>query len=230
MKSSCIEEAVGLRLVDRHRIVDAFFSRYPGCGREPFGLGRAIADFVHWQADSGRLADTHGSDWWKAVNGSLVLDLLRAQDALEELAAEASAERPDAVVDPASEGWRAYARQALNEPSDGLQESFWSAHQQSVHRALADAWPLYDREPRFEREFIGVAMEIVDLAAFRLQPTDSATLGRLTYDFYPHAYPAAEPCSQELRTLRDAPLRAHSGPTVGLYSTIWSPAQVSVVA
>lgn len=205
MSETRVEEAVGLGVTARLRIIRAFFIRFPGPGTPP-GLGRALIDFVEWLAASGRLDDVAGSPWWKALNGCLILDLADAMDDVD---------------DPANT-WCRYVRRQPSADAQELQDRLWHAHQVSLHRAIPACWDLFTAETEHERAFIEAAMEIVDLAALHSQPTDTDLLAESTRRLYPDHYPLTAPFGDELARVRHAALEAHTGPAVGLYSDIWA--------
>lgn len=213
-----IEAAVGLGAALRSRVIRAFFLRFPGPDRPP-GLGRALIDFVDWLLDSGRLDDSAGSPWWKALNGCLILDLADAVDA-------GDADHFDHFDGSGGDGaraWLAYGGHSAEPGSAGLQDRLWHAHQVSLHRAIPACWDLLEAETEYEQAFIETAMEIVDLAALRSQPTDTAALAESTRRLYPGHYPLTAPYDDDLARVRRASLRAHTGPRVGLHSAIWTP-------
>jgi len=211
MDEARVAAAIALTSADRSTMIRSFFEWHPGADRPP-GLGRALIDFVDWLTASGRLHDSHGSDWWKALNGSLILDLGAVMDA----------EPCEGEAGPGVSAWREYA--ALGPAPDvrALQAALWRAHQVSLHDAMPATWGLLDAEPEHERDFIEVAMEIVDLAALHRQRTDTAGLAESTRRLYPDHYPLTAPYGDDLAQVRAASLRAHSGPVVGLSSEIWT--------
>lgn len=183
---SRLERAVSLPCAERLRIVDEFFAAHPGTLKGAPGLGRAVVDFVVWLIESGRLADEGGSPWWRALNGSLVLDLAG-----------------DTPGTPGVEAWRRYSRSSSTPdgPREDLQALLWTAHQVSLHTVLPHCDDLLDEEQDQEEAFIRVAMRVVDLSAEHNQRTDTPTLGDTTRRVYPDHYPLTAPCNGELHTL-----------------------------
>ncbi|MCC7078575.1 MAG: hypothetical protein IT198_15760 [Acidimicrobiia bacterium] len=199
--------ACDLPHAERLEILGRFFSAHPGTPGGPPGLGAAALDFVAWLGQSGRLDDSCGSPWWRTLNGALVLDLA---DALVGIGSGTG-----------SAAWLDYAAAAGPAGTDHAQTIFWQAHQTSLHAVIPSAHDLLAAEPVHERDFIACAIEIVDLAALRGQPTDTEALGLLTERLYPRHYPLAEPLSADLCRLRLAASKRHAGPRVGLGSEIW---------
>jgi hypothetical protein len=190
------ETAVDLPAASRLTTAARFFRAHSGDGDGPFGLGRAIVDFVAWELRSGRLADTGGSRWWRAVNGCMMLDLRAATAALE----NADTDAGGAAM------WLAYATAARADAQGAL----WRAHQASLVHGLAVAAPLLAAEHPAEREFAGIAIQfVVDAAAMSI-PTGQDALARLTERFYPGHYPATDTDVSALRGLL-LRTRAHSG-------------------
>jgi len=164
-----------LLTVDKRReIVEIFFLSHPGPGRRGLGLGRAIADFVEWEASSGRLDEASGSAWWRAVNESFVLDLR----------ATLAATRPKGERRAASAAWAAYMT-ATHDP----QQALWAAHQVSLTSAVQAAAPLLEREPGEERAFAEIVLAVVARSAAEGVPTDTTDLARSTRRLYPPCYP-----------------------------------------
>jgi hypothetical protein len=202
------EAAVDLPTASRLTTPARFFRAHPGDRDGPFGLGRAIVDFVAWELRSGRLADTGGSRWWRAVNGCMTLDLRAATATLERADTDADTDA-DADADRAAGGvamWRAYAAATRADAQDAL----WRAHQASLVHGLAVAAPLLAAEHPAEREFAGIAIQFVVDAAAVSVPTGRDALARLTKRFYPAHYPATDADVSALRGLL-LRTRAHSG-------------------
>ena len=167
---------------ERREIVELFFLSHPGQGRVGLGLGRAMADFVEWQASSGRLDEASGSAWWRAVNASFVLDLRTA------LAAD-----PDGVASAATTAWSAYMT-ATGDP----QRALWTAHQVSLTSAVHAAARLLEREPAEERLFAQIVLAVVARSAAEGVPTDTTDLARSTRRLYPTRYPISALQLEEL--------------------------------
>lgn len=183
---SRLERAASLPCAERLPIVDEFFAAHPGRSDGPPGLGRAVLDFVMWLIESGRLADEGGSSWWRALNGSLVLDLAG-----------------DTPGTPGVDAWCRYSCSASTPdgPREDLQVLLWTAHQVSLHTVLPHCDHLLAEEPEHEAAFIRVAMRVVDLSAAHNQRTDTPTLGDTTRRVYPDHYPLAAPFNGELHAL-----------------------------
>jgi len=172
-----------LTIDERREIVEVFFLSHPGSGRHGLGLGRAVADFVEWEASSGRLDEARGSPWWRAVNESFVLDLRAALAASD----------PAGVRPEASAAWAAYTT-ATHDP----QQALWTAHQVSLTSAVEAAAPVLEREPVEERAFAGIVLALVARAAAENSPTDTTDLARSTRRLYPPYYPISPPQLQQL--------------------------------
>lgn len=205
-----LERAISLSPGDRMGIAGRFFERHPGLvGRGP-GLGRAILDFQAWEIASGRISPEGGSDWWRAVNGFMVLDIGAAADG-------------NAIETAAVKAWRAY-REASGE---GVQQLLWEAHQRSLHAGLRASRELLEREGTAEREFAGIVIDVVDRTALANATTDSDDLRNLTDRYYPAAYPTLDGQLAPLQRLRvrsaERLCTADGSPfeNVGMSSTRW---------
>lgn len=227
-------QSLGLTATERREAVAGFFAAAPVIS----DMGRAVADFVDWQIRSGRIGeDGGGSPWWRAVNGSLVLDLIDATAALSrpdpsatvaptEAPVEASDahtsrragdgdEGPGSADAPAATGAEAsgpaakWVEWARCDPADRarVQALLWEAHQASLHAALARAEPLLADEPPDERWFALTAVAMVEHAAATGQATDTDLLDRMTRRHYPDHYPATPADRAEL----GAAVAAHTG-------------------
>jgi hypothetical protein len=189
--------------------VEAFFAAHPHSGATPFGLGQAILDFQRWEVASGRIADAGGSDWWRGVNGMMVLDI------------EAAAGH-QGPLSPAIHAWREYL--TTGEP----QLALWEAHQRSLHAGVRACASLLDAEPLAERQFAAIVIDVVDRTALSGSATDNDGLARMTERFYPRLYPIDPdglPALEEMRTKTAARLLDAGGEpfaNVGLDSTRWS--------
>jgi hypothetical protein len=148
-----------------------------------YGFGQGVVDFITWEIASGRLDAQHGSPWWRAVNGCMVLDLLAAQSRTHE--------------DPVAESWREYMRftgSRLRRMRNGYmqraQRLFWQAHQRSLHRAVDACHDLLRHERASERDFIDrVVLHNVDYAAVSSDVTYLDAIGIFTFAVYPLRYP-----------------------------------------
>ncbi len=186
-----------LPAVARIAIARRFFVQHPH-GPAPFGLGRAVVDFVDWELRSGRLADD-GSEWWRCVNGVMMLDLRDAAHTIEHGLA------PRGAV----AAWVAYASGDV----PGAQGRLWEAHQMSLAAGLRDAGPLLALEPAAERELAAIVVAVVEGVAADRSSTSTADLAALTARRYPAHYPAREDDVDVLRT-ELAPLLASPQPSV----------------
>jgi hypothetical protein len=163
-----------LSVDERREIVEVFFLAHPGPGQRGLGLGRAVADFVEWEASSGRLDEPGGSPWWRAVNESFVLDLRAASAGAAATAATAEA----------SAAWNAY----LTAGADA-QRALWTAHQVSLTGAVQAAAPLLGGELPAEQAFAEIVLAVVARTAADCVPTDTTALARSTRRLYPAGYP-----------------------------------------
>ena len=203
-----LRAAIALTPAERRTIVEGFFALHPGPGEGRFGLGRALLDFQAWEITSGRIADDGGSDWWRGVNGLMVLDIAAAS--------EGAKEREGARA------WRLYAG------ADGdAQRAVWEAHQRSLHTALHVCRGLLERETAAEQEFAGIVIDVVDRTALAGTATDTPGLALLTSRFYPASYPISPEALPALRAMRERTadrLRDPEGTTfanVGMHASRW---------
>lgn len=180
--------ASGCSVALRRAVLEAYFARRPGRSLDPPGLGRALIEFTEWQIDSGRISDGGGSPWWSAVNGRLVGDLASAAGG-------------------ASGPWTAY-ESAERGAVEVAQRALWAAHQDSIASGSRSALALLDAEPVREREFIGVALAVVEFAAGVNLDTAGGGLGRSTRRSYPTSYPCTE---EDLVRVRDLVPRVPTG-------------------
>jgi RHS repeat-associated protein len=190
--ASNVSEENEISVPDRRDIVEDFFEKYGcngGCTGNDLGLGNALRDFMRWEDQSGRLS---GSEWWRIVNGRLILDIAAAMGYL-------SGDR--ARVTKRAMLWVQYAQAAVsNSPS--AQDLFWRAHQVSLHSGVRDARPYFAQEDPSERGVIHAAILNVDIAALRGLPsfgTAATMLGVGTAAAYPSTYPATEGASRVMR-------------------------------
>jgi hypothetical protein len=165
--------------------MESHFARWPGTDSHPLGLGRALVDFQDWEISSGRLSDDGGSPWWSAVNGRLISDL---EDAA------AGARGP----------WADYMSCDGSDP-EAAQAALWHAHQHSINAGALAAAGLLESEPDVEREFAGIALAVVDMAAGLGHRTSSGALGRQTRGLYPRAYPSTEADLARIRAVLAEP-------------------------
>ncbi len=204
-----LAEAVAVTPAARMEAVESFFAAHPRSSEGPFGLGRAILDFQAWEVASGRIsASGGGSDWWRAVNGMMVLDIA---------AASHGAARPS----PAIRAWLDYA--TASEPQGAL----WEAHQRSLHAGIRACARLLGAEPPAERQFAAIVIDVVDRTALSGAATDNDGLARMTERFYPRQYPIDPgelPALEAMRAKTAARLvDGTRGPLldVGIDSTRW---------
>lgn len=167
----------------RAAIVRRFFAKYPH-GTAPLGLGRAVVDFVDWELHSGRL-DDDGPEWWRCVNGVMMLDLRDAARTIEH----------GLSVRGAGAAWVSYACGDI----PGAQARLWDAHQVSLAAGLRHAGSLLEAEPAAEREFAAIVVAVVERVAADRSPTGTADLAAFTARRYPTHYPASD---RDVATLR----------------------------
>lgn len=172
-----------LTVDERRAIVEVFFLAYPGPGRCGLGLGRAIADFVEWEASSGRLDEASGSAWWRAVNESFVLGLRTAFGAAHPPGARCSV----------TAAWTTYMT-----ATQDAQRALWNAHQVSLTQAVRVAGPLLRCENAAERGFAEVVLAVVARSAAGNMPTDTTDLARSVSRLYPLSYPISPLQLEEL--------------------------------
>ncbi len=177
-----LDEALRPGVAQRVGTFDRFFRSHPGHGRGALGLGTALADFLAWEVDSGRVADRGGSPWWKAVNGLLVLHVAIADLGPRRVGGPGAVEAGSASAVAA---WREY----VAAPPAEQQAALWRAHAASIALAVDAAVPLLADEDASEREFAAVVLRVLDGATRRLAPTDSPLLGDAVRRDYPAAYP-----------------------------------------
>ncbi|MHB8245591.1 MAG: hypothetical protein ACYDGN_09610 [Acidimicrobiales bacterium] len=197
-----------LTIEERREVIELFFLAHPGPGRRGLGLGRAIADFVEWEASSGRLDDHGGSSWWRAVNESFVLDLRAMLPPARPPARLLPTGCPSGgapVLGMAQAAWATYMT-----ATDDAQRALWSAHQVSLLGAVEAAFPLLACEPAEEQTFVGIVLGVVARTAAECSPTYTTDLARSTRRLYPSGYPISE---VELERLASRLSRKGSGAT-----------------
>lgn len=193
---------------ERRRVVEDFFAAHSRPPAGPFGLGQAILDFQAWEVSSGRIAAAGGSDWWRGVNGVMVLDI-------------AAAIRGDATASPAVAAWLDYAT------APDPQAALWEAHQRSLHAGVRVCAGLLAHETDAEREFAATVVDLVDRTALAGTPTGDDGLARMTERFYPQRYPIQPEALAALELMREKTasrlLDADGQPfaNVGVDSTRW---------
>lgn len=203
--------AIALTPAGRMETAAAFFTAHPGSPNGPHGLGQAILDFQAWEISSGRIGNAAGSDWWRAVNGMMVLDM-----------AVAGAD-DDGTPSPAIAAWRRFA----TSPASDAQSALWEAHQRSLHAGIRAAAGLLSSEAQPERQFAAIVVDVVDRTAIAGTPTDNDGLARMTERFYPAHYPALStdlPALEAMRAKTAARLTGDTGQVlvdVGLDSNRW---------
>jgi hypothetical protein len=189
--------AINLSADDRRDIVAAFFSAYPGRPTDPWytrlangiapgdsaweatGFGLGIWQFTDWQIDSERLPTPRSEyDWWRAVNGAIVLDLAAAQRSLD---------RRAGANDPAVAAWIDYAELSRDPRADepAVQAAWWRAHHVSLHSAIDDAWDLFAEMPELERRLAAQVIENADVAARLELRSGDGSLGVFVDLLYP---------------------------------------------
>lgn len=121
--------------------------------------------FTLWEIQSGRIVgDTDGSDWWRAVNGSMMIDILRADRLLRREGGSARSS------DPRVQAWIDYHHSPSGTSS--AQEALWRAHQRSLHWAIDCYDNLLGQEEGAEQQFISTVVENVDLSSIIGFPSD----------------------------------------------------------
>lgn len=196
--------------------------RLPGAG---IGMGSDLLQFQQWLDRSGRLAPAGGSGWWKAIDGSMLLDMDAAARML--VARRTQANSPDAAV----QGWLEFARTGTGPtvPRTERQRMLWTAHQRSIHAGIAANRDIFATESRRERVFIANTMKSLDTVALANWPTDrtlraDAWFGAYLRTAFPWSYPAtpARVAVSELRADRPPFSLGFGHPdNIGLASTRW---------
>ncbi|OAV98542.1 hypothetical protein PTTG_25584 [Puccinia triticina 1-1 BBBD Race 1] len=147
-----------------------------------------IVEFIQFLVCSGRIAEQGGSQWWRGVNGLLILDLIDAEEAL------GSSTLTVASTSPAVQHWVNYSIYWQQTPIPNLfkaQRLWWKAHQTSLHYGIHAFPELLLLEPRIEINFITcVCVPNVDLTALLNIPTSLKLIKIYTIIAYPHHYPA----------------------------------------
>jgi hypothetical protein len=223
-----LAEALALSPVQRLEQSMRFFDWHSGMPMNMpmgYGFGQGIIDFITWEAASGRLDPVHGSPWWRAVNGAMVLDLMEAREHFS---------RDEPTGDHVIDAWRSYGRfvaswrqRARRGYVRRAQALFWEAHQRSLHRAVDCAAELFSQESATEQEFIDtIALHNVDHAALSNDVSYLDTIALYTLYVYPARYPATQTDLERARALRieKIPMSACYGnafENVGRCSTRW---------
>ncbi len=182
LDGALLDGALRPSVTQRVGTFDRFFHSYPGHGRGALGLGTALADFLAWEVDSGRVADRGGSRWWMAVNGLLVLHVALAGLGPRRVGDLGPVE---ARSMSAVSAWRWY----VAAPPAAQQAALWRAHAASIALAVDAAAPLLAEEPPSEQELAAVVLRVLDGATRRLAPTDTPALGDAVRRDYPATYP-----------------------------------------
>lgn len=189
------------------------------------GMGRNVDQFEQWLERSGRLDPSRGSAWWKAVDGSMLLDMNAAARLIGMNGAAARSN------DAAIQGWVEYARAAgvRTLPRSERQQLLWRAHQSSIHSAIRANADLLAAEPAGERRFVANTIRSLDTVALANWPTDRRFRADLVFGAYlgiafPRSYPAsaARVALSELRADRPPFSIGFGRPDdIGLGSTRW---------
>ncbi len=200
--------ALRLSVAERRDVFTTFFAHHPGSARTGPGLGRALVDFLAWEIDSGRVADSGGSAWWKAVNGMMVLDIAAAGTKPEPIGRPAwpGVLGGSTLAGAGHDQRAAWMRYAAAE-TDAQQAELWRAHAASMVRAVDLAAPLLGAESDAERSFVAVVLRVLDGATRRCVATDSPDLGDQVRHRYPDGYPIS---TDELAALAPASTTAPS--------------------
>ena len=245
-----LEKAMSLTEAARRRITERFFGRFPGVdnsgiadfvtrnlpwasasGNDGLGFGQGVRDFTVWEIASGRLDLVTGSAWWRAVNGSMMLDMQDALAVIDRYGIDA-AYRSLADASPSVRAWVAYATGADGDLSnEALQRVFWTAHQRSLHAGITAASSLLASESANEQAFIGLVVENVDTAALTMSPSDNALIGGYINYRYPSTYPVSDRALDRAESLTFQGLLLGTNPyqvflndwdqNIGLRSTRW---------
>jgi len=162
------DEAIALSVEDRQAAMRSFVGRneavsaYENATPHVSGL----MAFTQWEVDSGRLSNTGGSAWWRAVNGGMMLDIRAAGKLIRSngLSARSS--------DPNIQAWIDYQVSARSGGQATTQRALWRAHQLSLHRGVDCFDDLLAREEGSEQEFIKHVVENVDITALLNFPSD----------------------------------------------------------
>ncbi len=212
-KPLTIKSAVELTASERKSTFQSFFFTYGIDKSTELGYGLALMQFMLWEIDSTRITDDlqRGSDWFKAVNGFMVLDLeivrlfldnnltlesishlYKNKELLSIDVAALSQSRNVSSYSPIPElkhpfvKWLIYT--ASNE--NNAQINLWNAHQASMHNAVEICAELKTKEALEEIEFIRIVLSLLEINAKRLTPTNTEYLGKQAKTFYPNFYPA----------------------------------------
>ncbi|PLW21362.1 hypothetical protein PCANC_02496 [Puccinia coronata f. sp. avenae] len=151
-------------------------------------LTSGIVEFIEYLVCSGRLDEQGGSQWWRGVNGLLILDLMDAEEALR------PSTQTVACIPPAVQHWMNYALYWQQTSFPNLfkaQRLWWKAHQTSLHHGIHTFRELLLIEPRMEINFITyICVPNVDLTAILTIPTNLKLIKLYTIIAYPHHYPS----------------------------------------
>ena len=143
-----------------------------------------VYDFTAWEAQSGRLDK---SNWWRATNGLMVLDI---KQALRELVHGNGRSQ-----NPGIQAWIEYAWASVTATSRRSQQAaLWHAHQVSLHNGMRSAKVQMLLGDEFTASPGGASLALnhlivknVDHAAINNWATDTPLLGNIAslYGGYP---------------------------------------------
>ena len=143
-------------------ILEAFIGgpvgRYIGNAEHVEGL----QVFTQWEINSRRLDERKGSDWWKSVNGLMMLDIKEATALIEASGRSASSD------DESIQAWIDYRHGGAKK-----QHTLWRAHQISLHEGIDSSRDLLLLETFDEQKFARTVVENVDLSALSTFPSDN---------------------------------------------------------
>ncbi|KAH9450652.1 hypothetical protein MJO28_009914 [Puccinia striiformis f. sp. tritici] len=152
-----------------------------------------IVEFIEYLVSSGRIAEKGGgSQWWRGVNGLLILDLIDAQEALKQ-----PISTTDSYNSPAVQYWIDYSLYWQEHRTSLIplylykaQKLWWKAHQTSLHFGIHAFPGLLLLEPEMEIKFITtICVPNVDLTGLLSVPTNLMLIKLYTILAYPDHYP-----------------------------------------
>ncbi|KAA1069672.1 hypothetical protein PGT21_031169 [Puccinia graminis f. sp. tritici] len=207
------KDALEMTIADRLNKARSFAKTYGN-------MTSGIVEFIEFLVCSGRVAEQGGSQWWRGVNGLLILDLIDAEEALR------SSTRTVSSISPAVQHWINYSlywQQTSSRKLFKAQQLWWKAHQASLHYGIRAFPEFLILEPRMEINFITyVCVPNVDLTALMNIPTNLKLIKLYTIIAYPHHYPAKIISFLKALILAPSPYARIVGvANIGLDSTRW---------
>jgi hypothetical protein len=205
------KDALEMTIADRLTKARSFAKTYGN-------MTSGIVEFIEFLVCSGRVAEQGGSQWWRGVNGLLILDLIDAE--------ERSSTRTVSSISPAVQHWINYSiywQQTSSRKLFKAQQLWWKAHQASLHYGIHAFPELLILESRMEIKFITyVCVPNVDLTALMNIPTNLKLIKLYTIIAYPHHYPAKIISLLKALILAPSVYARFLGVTnIGLDSTRW---------